>query len=61
MFDILARLVQELVVAGDVTLVIALEGQAAAKTAQVDGVSGGEFGVVSTISAAHCDCECASL
>lgn len=61
MFNIFARIVQELVVAGDVTVVIALEGQAAAITAQVDGVAGGEFGVVSTISAAHCNCECADL
>ena len=59
MLDVLARIVQELVVAGDVTLVVTLEGQTASETAKVDGSARCEFRVVSAISAAHCDFVCA--
>jgi hypothetical protein len=44
-------------VGGDVASVVSLEGQAAAVAAEVHGVARREFGVMSSIGTAHCNCE----
>jgi hypothetical protein len=43
-------------VGGDVASVVSLEGQAAAVATEVHGVARGEFRVMSSIGAAHCNC-----